>query len=331
MSEFEDGVEDVEDLADGEEFEGGAVVPASLDGERVDRVVALLTGLPRAEVARLVEQGDVHIGGQPVSSRHRRVVTGERLEFEVPPPVGPVRLTPAAPSSVHFDVVYEDDSIIVVDKPAGLVVHPGAGHSDDTLAAGLLALYPDLAAAAEAGAGDPLRPGIVHRLDKETSGLLVVARTPDAYRSLGTQLAERSMGRTYRALCLASLASDEGVIEAPVGRSERDPTRMAVTARGREARTRYRVLERFTDPLEATMLEVRLDTGRTHQIRVHLSAIGHPIVGDARYGGRRKDLVATRPFLHAERLRLVHPASGLELEWVSPLPDDLVAVLATFH
>ncbi|MCU1493480.1 MAG: pseudouridine synthase, RluA family, partial [Acidimicrobiaceae bacterium] len=308
----------------------GTTVPSSLDGERVDRVVAMLTGLPRAEVARLVDEGGVRVQGHAVTSRHRRVVTGELLEIRLPEPSAPERLDTAGAGVIALDVVYEDAAIVVVDKPPGLVVHPGAGHHDDTLAGALVMRYPDLIAAAEAGAGEPLRPGIVHRLDKDTSGLLVVARTPEAFRSLVAQLADRSMGRTYRALALGTLSSEEGVIEAPVGRSERDPTRMAVTTRGREARTRYRVLQRFTEPVDATLLEVHLDTGRTHQIRVHLAAIGHPVVGDARYGGRRRGVAAPRPFLHAERLRLVHPTSGAVLEWAAPLPSDLVGVLALF-
>lgn len=305
-------------------------VPASLDGERVDRVVALLTGLARAEVARLVERGDVTLDGHAVASRHRRVAEGQLLGIVLPVPAAPEQLAPVDAGSIAFVVVHEDDALIVVDKPAGLVVHPGAGHRDDTLAGGLVARYPDLLAAAQAGAGEPLRPGIVHRLDKDTSGLLVVARTPGAYRSLVAQLAARTMGRTYRTLAVGAVAADGGVIEAPVGRSTRDPTRMAVTAGGREARTRYRVLERFTQPIEATLLEVELDTGRTHQIRVHLAAIGHPVLGDARYGGRRRDVACARPFLHAERLRLVHPDSGDPLELTAPLPPDLVEVLAVF-
>lgn len=322
--------DEVEPGGEAEAVEGTAV-PPSLDGERVDRVVATLTGLARAEVAKLVDDGGVRIEGRPVTSRHRRVATGEWLEIRLPEAAAPERLLPDAATSIVFSVVYEDEAIVVVDKPAGLVVHPGAGHKDDTLAGGLVTRYPDLVAAAEAGAGEPLRPGIVHRLDKETSGLLVVGRTPEAFRSLVAQLAERSMGRTYRALAVGTVGPDEGVIEAPVGRSERDPTRMAVTARGREARTRYRVLQRFTEPIEATLLEVHLDTGRTHQIRVHLAAIGHPVLGDSRYGGRRRGIEAKRPFLHAERLRLVHPVTGVELEWEAPLPAELTELLATFR
>ncbi|MGH9093119.1 MAG: RluA family pseudouridine synthase, partial [Acidimicrobiales bacterium] len=231
---------------------------------------------------------------------------------------------------VAFEVVHEDDQLVVVDKPPGLVVHPGAGRAHGTLAAGLLARYPDLAALAEDG--DPLRPGIVHRLDRGTSGLLVVARTPEARRSLVAQLAARTATRRYLGLVAGDVAGERGVVEAPVGRSTRTPTRMAVSARGREARTRYRVLRRYGEPLASTLLAVALDTGRTHQIRVHLAAIGHPVVGDERYGpGGRVGgplLAPGRLFLHAAELSLDHPATGDRLTWRSALPPDLAAAVA---
>jgi len=310
---------------------GATVVPASLDGERVDKVVALLTGLTRADVARLISGGGVLIDSHAVDTRHRKVAAGQQLEIHVGEGSVAHELRPVEPERAEFVVVHADESIVVVDKPAGLVVHPGAGQRHGTLAGGIVERFPDIAAAALAGAGEPSRPGIVHRLDKDTSGLLVVARTPEAYRALVAQLASRSMGRTYRALVVGAMAAEQGVIEAPVGRSERDPTRMAVSARGREARTRYRVLERFHEPADTTLLEVELDTGRTHQIRVHLSAIGHPVLGDPRYGGRSREISCPRPFLHAERLRLVHPADQLPREYTSTLPADLVSVLSGLH
>jgi 23S rRNA pseudouridine1911/1915/1917 synthase len=170
----------------------------------------------------------------------------------------------------------------------------------------------------------------VHRLDKDTSGLLVVARTPDAYRSLTAQLAARTVRRTYLALACGALEAEAGVVDAPIGRSLRDPTRMAVAVGGREARTHYRVLARYARPLEATYLELRLETGRTHQIRVHLAAIGHPVVGDARYRGDRRRSGCARPFLHATGLAFLDPATDEEVAFSSPLPDDLAAVLAQF-
>ena len=303
-------------------------VPSALDGERVDRAVSTVTGRSRAEVNDLIGSGSIRVNGTTVTVRHQRVAVGDNLQFDVTEVVERAQLRPASDPSVVFAVVYEDADLIVVDKPAGLVVHPGAGHRDDTLASGLIARFPDLVAAAEHGAGDPSRPGIVHRLDKDTSGLLVVARSPAAYASLVRQIASRSMGREYRALVLGMFENDEGTIEAPIGRSTRFPTKMTVHAGGRPARTRYLVAKRYDEPAPLTLLEVKLETGRTHQIRVHLSAIGHPIVGDSRYGGRTKQLVLHRPFLHAERLSLVHPSTEEPMEWTSPLPGDLVECLA---
>ncbi|MGD0742662.1 MAG: RluA family pseudouridine synthase [Acidimicrobiales bacterium] len=307
-------------------------VPAALDGERVDRAVALVTGWSRRVVAELIAAGGVRLGGAPVTSRHVRVASGATLELVTTSAGGDTALAPVAPGSVPFTVVYEDADIIVVAKPSGVVVHPGAGHHTGTLAAGLVARYPDLVEAARDGAGDPSRPGIVHRLDKDTSGLLVVARNPAAWRALAAQLSARSMGRRYTALLLGRLVADEGTVDAPIGRSVRDRTRMAVTVGGRAARTRYRVLSRYSVPVAATLAEVALESGRTHQIRVHLAAIGHPVAGDGRYGGGlapavRAALGISRPFLHAGRLQLVHPATGETLEWEVPLPEDLVAVL----
>ena len=293
-------------------------VPSALDGERVDRVVALLCELPRAEVAALVAAGRVRLEGVPVSSRSRRVAPGQRLQVELGQ-AGSYRLVPDP--AVEVPLVDVDRSVVVVDKPAGLVVHPGAGHPTGTLVHGLLARFPEIS-----GVGDPTRPGIVHRLDAGTSGLLVVARTQAAYDSLVDQLAARTVERRYLALAWGSFEADAGLVDAPVGRSSADPTAMAVTAGGRAARTRYRVLQRFTSPVEVTLVECSLETGRTHQIRVHLAAIGHPVVGDARYRGRRASLPAARPFLHAFRLAFDHPDSGRRCEYESPLPPDLEAV-----
>ena len=305
---------------------GAIEIPASLDGERVDRAVALVSGQSRAEVAGLIARGGVRIGGEVVTSRHRRVQKGELLELDlVAAPSEPVPVDVAG--VIAYDVVLEDESVVVVDKPAGLVVHPGAGHVGDTLVSGLLARYPDLAAAARAGAGDPERPGIVHRLDKDTSGLLVVARTPEAYEALVAQLADRSMGRTYLALVLGNVVADEGTVDAPIGRSARQPTRMTVSTTGKPARSHYRVLRRFSEPVPTTLLEVVLETGRTHQIRVHLAAIGHPVAGDTRYGGTARPLRLERPFLHAARLRFTHPVHGGEVALDSALPPDLATVL----
>ena len=298
------------------------VVPPALDGERVDRVVALLTGLARAQVSDLVDAGGVTLRGATVRSRSTRVVEGDTVAVDVPDPVDAVAVAGGG-ADVAFQVVHADDQVIVVDKPPGLVVHPGAGNPAGTLAQGIVSRYPEVAAVGERG-----RPGVVHRLDRGTSGLLVVARTPEAHADLVAQLAARTVERRYTAVVLGVPEPRAGVVDAPIGRSARDPTRMTVSTNGRPARTHYRVEEAFGTPVAAASLRCRLETGRTHQVRVHLAAIGHPVVGDARYGGDRPTLPAPRPCLHAARLGFRHPATGEAMTFESPLPDDLAGVLA---
>jgi 23S rRNA pseudouridine1911/1915/1917 synthase len=293
------------------------VVPEAMAGERIDRVIAMITGLSRNEVAHLVATGAVAIGDRVVTTRSTRVQAGDEIAVDVPDRGEAAVLE--ADATVLVDVVHEDEHLLVVDKPAGLVVHPGAGQRTGTLAQGLLARYPELR---EVG-GDPERPGIVHRLDKGTSGLLLVARTADAHAALVAALAARHVHRQYRALVWGHVEAARGLIDAPVGRSSREPTKMAVDERGRDARTRYEVVARYTEPVDLTELECRLETGRTHQIRVHLRSIGHPVVGDARYGGDRQSFPLDRPFLHAERLALDHPITNQPLAFESALPDDL--------
>jgi 23S rRNA pseudouridine1911/1915/1917 synthase len=303
-------------------------IPAALDGERVDRALSLITGLSRQQIAERLEAGDVTIAGRPVSARSRRVHEGEKVALEGP--IAPDRRAPlSADPAVEVRVVWFDDELIVVDKPAGLVVHPGAGNRSGTLVHGLLARFPDLQELATGDDED--RPGIVHRLDKGTSGLLVVARNPRSKAHLVRQLSDREMVRRYVALVHGTMEADAGLIDAPLGRSDLDPTRMRVQAGARQARTRYEVRERYTEPESATLLDCRLETGRTHQIRVHLASIGHPVVGDDRYGsrrsGRRLTLPAGRPFLHAAALSLKHPVTGEVLSFETPLPEDLTTVL----
>lgn len=295
-------------------------VPDAAAGERIDRLLALELDISRSAMARLVDAGAVTIDGEVVATRSRRLAEGEVVEVVVPEPDDP---RPRADPTVEVVVLHEDDDLIVVDKPVGLVVHPGAGHHDGTLANGLLARYPELA-----DVGDPLRPGIVHRLDRDTTGLLAVARTQAAYESLVDALAARAVGRTYHVLVHGRPEAPSGRIEAPIGRSPRDPTRMAVVADGREALTDYEVLETL-EPAEAARLECRLHTGRTHQIRVHLRAIKLPVLGDDRYGLLRHG--AARPMLHAHRLELTHPTSDELVEIESPHPPDFEAVLATLR
>lgn len=296
-----------------------ARVPDLLDGVRVDRVVAMLADCSRSRAASLLEEGKVTLDGAPPASVSAGVRAGQLLaiEPEDSPPL--LRADPTVP----FDLVYHDTHLAVVDKPPGVVVHPGAGHEGGTLVGGLLARFPELADLPAAGAGDPDRPGIVHRLDRDTSGLLVVARTPEAYHALVAQLAQRSVERRYLARVHGHLADARGLIDAPLKRSVRTPTLMTVSASGREARTRYRVIERAGDArTETTLLEVSLETGRTHQIRVHLAAIGHPVLGDVLYGRERVG-DASRLMLHATQLSLDHPADGGRRRWRSAPPPEL--------
>jgi 23S rRNA pseudouridine1911/1915/1917 synthase len=318
-------------------------VPTALDDERLDRALALLTGLSRREVNHLVDGSKVMIGGQPVTSRSRKVRAGERMSVEGPLNE-PGRAGPVAEAGVDVAVVWSDDQVIVVDKPAGLVVHPGAGNRTGTLVHGLLARFPDLVGLIEPPAREPSRsgdraraadqrdrPGIVHRLDKGTSGLLMVARTPAARAGLVMQLSRRLVGREYVALVAGTVDADGGLIDAPLGRGDRDPTRIRVDAGGRQARTRYQVEARYDLPAPTTLLRCRLDTGRTHQIRVHLASIGHPVIGDDRYGSRSvagwRPLPPGRSFLHAAVLAFDHPISSERLSFSSPLPEDLARVL----
>jgi 23S rRNA pseudouridine1911/1915/1917 synthase len=297
------------------------VVPRALDGQRLDRVVALVTGISRAEAAALVDGGDVAVAGAPVTTRSHRVSEGDVVDVDVPErPSGP-DLAPEP--TVPVPVVHEDADLLVVDKPAGLVVHPGAGQASGTLVNGLLARYPEIRTVGQAD-----RPGIVHRLDKGTSGLMLVARSAPAYERLVAMLGDHAVERRYRTLVWGAPDSPTGLVDAPIGRSTRERTRMAVTVRGKPARTWYEVVRTYSQPVEVTEVVCRLETGRTHQIRVHLASIGHRVVGDARYGGDRQSLPLHRPFLHAESLALDHPVTGEPLAFSSPLPDDLTEVLA---
>jgi len=300
------------------------VIPEALDGERVDRVVSLLAGCSRSEAAALVTAGAVTLDGVTVAAGKHRVAAGQALSVDVGQLPEPA--LPAADPTIAVRVVHEDADVVVVDKPAGLVVHPGAGQADGTLVNGLLAGYPEMA-----DVGEPHRPGIVHRLDRDTSGLLVAARTPAAYAALVDALSARRVIRRYEALVWGVPEAAHGIVDAPIGRSPRHPTRMAVVADGKEARTRYEVRERYRDPVVCARLDCQLETGRTHQIRVHLASLGNPVVGDREYGGRRDGLDVPRLFLHAGHLAFAHPVTGEPLAFTSPLPPDLATVLAHLH
>lgn len=298
------------------------VIPAALAGERLDRIVALITGASRADASVLVAAGGAAVDEQIVTTGKIRLQEGQLLRVD--PTLLPQPVLPAADPTVTFTVVHADEYVIVVDKPAGLVVHPGAGTPDGTLVNGLLAQFPEIG-----GVGQPERPGIVHRLDIGTSGLLVVARSQRAYDVLVAALSARDVGRRYRALVWGHPANPVGVIDAPIGRDHRDPMKMAVVVDGKSARTHYRLVHAFRDVADAAELECRLETGRTHQIRVHLAAIGHPVLGDATYGGARHPFHLDRPMLHAEELSFVHPATGETCTFRSEQPDDLRSLIAS--
>ncbi len=293
-------------------------VGEALDGQRIDRVVSLLLETSRTSANELLSQGRIEVDGAVVTKPSLKVALGQQLSM--PSSVEAAEL--AADPSVELDVVYADADVIVVDKPSGLVVHPGAGVPTGTIVQGLLARYPNMV-----GVGQRGRPGIVHRLDKGTSGLLMIARSQVAYDSLTSQLRDRTVGRQYWALVHGVPRSHEGVIDAPIGRSLRHPTRQTIRSDGKPARTSYEVVERFEEDMAGgpfALLKFVLETGRTHQIRVHADAIGLPLVGDDRYGGVGVPELfqgVHRPLLHARYLGFEHP-SGEWMEFTSELPDD---------
>ncbi|HZR38700.1 MAG TPA: RluA family pseudouridine synthase [Ktedonobacteraceae bacterium] len=293
-------------------------------GQRLDRyLVTMLGDISRTGAQQLIAEGAVLVNGKPGKP-------GYLLRAQ--DKVQALRSAPAAPANevkphaLPLDIVYEDADLLVVNKPAGLVVHPAPGHYEDTLVNALVAHYPELKGTEEAQ--EDMRPGIVHRLDRDTSGLLIVARNVRTQAALVDQMKRHEIEKRYLALVEGIVSLDQGSIDAPIGRDPRHRQQMAITAVGsREARTHFRVLERFA---RHTLLLLQLETGRTHQIRVHLKAIGHPVVGDPVYGSghTHKSLALQRQFLHAYQLRFTHPATGKTLEFEAPLPADLQSVLA---
>lgn len=301
-------------------------VPASLKGERLDKALAVLLrerGVSRSQVARLLEEGRVRVDGELAPAR-RRLQGGERVHVELPRP----EAAELKPVPLPLDVLYEDEDLLVVNKPAGLVTHPGAGHSDDTLANALLAhCGPSLKPIQGS-----LRPGIVHRLDKDTTGCLVAAKTETAFAALQRMLTAREVSRLYLALVWGDLREESGTIEAALGRGP-DRRKMALRSQGGKAAvTHFKVRERFAQACE---LECRLETGRTHQIRVHLAGIGHGVVGDPSYGRRPDHLpaelsqalaqVLSRQALHAWKLSFIHPRTGKLLRAEAAPPQDYKA------
>lgn len=302
-------------------------------GMRVDLWVAeRVSGLSRMRVKGLIERGRVLVEGRVVKAAYR-VQGGERVEVAIPP----APREGLAPEDVALAIVFEDAYLLVVDKPAGMVTHPGAGRPTGTLAAAALAHAPEIA-----GVGNARRPGIVHRLDKGTSGLIVLAKTQQAYEGLTAQLARRTVSRLYLGLAQGSPRRAEGVIDAPIGRDPRSRVRMAVVreGKGKRAVTRFRVRERFGSGGSAvSLVECRLETGRTHQIRVHLASLGHPLLGDETYtrrrGGPAGDPVLAGLIeglggvaLHAAGLAFMHPVTGAPLDFSCPLPDRIGRLLS---
>jgi 23S rRNA pseudouridine1911/1915/1917 synthase len=291
-------------------------------GVRLDRwLVTAVPGISRARLQVLIEDGRVRVDGV-VRKTAYRLRGGEAVDVEIPP----APLEELAPEPIALTIVHEDDAVLVVDKPAGMVVHPGAGVFQGTLAAAVLAHAP-----ATAGVGGPGRPGVVHRLDKGTSGLLVIAKTQAAYQALVAQLAEHTVTRVYLAVVHGRVAADEGRVDAPIGRHPIHRQRMAIRpeGKGRRAITRFRVLERFVG---FTLVEAQLETGRTHQIRVHLASLGHPVVGDATYGqgGPRPPIAFEGVALHAARLAFVHPMTRKRMEFAAPIPSRIERLLSHF-
>jgi 23S rRNA pseudouridine1911/1915/1917 synthase len=297
---------------------GREKAPAASAGRRLDEVVAALAGVSRAAAARWAEDGRVLVDGRPRAKSHR-LRGGEALAWE-PPAAAPAG--PPAPEVRPLAVRYEDERLLVVAKPAGLVVHPAPGHPTGTLVNALLGREGSLSSA-----GGQDRPGIVHRLDKDTSGLLLVAKDDATHRALARELAAHRIERRYLALAQGHLPAEAGTVDAAMGRHPRDRKRMAVVPGGRRAVTHWLVRERLPG---ADLVEASLQTGRTHQIRVHLAHLRHPVAGDRTYGADPRlaaRLGLDRPFLHAWRLAFDHPADGRRVEITEPLPPDLEAVL----
>lgn len=286
------------------------------EGERLDRMLAArLPDVSRTQVQELIKAGEVTVNDRPRKPAYL-VEVGDRVSIMLPEQE---EEEPVQPEPIPLNVVYEDDSLLAVDKPAGMVVHPAPGHRSGTLVNTLLYHYPEIAQV-----GPRKRAGIVHRLDKDTSGILLVARTSEARALLQQQFKQREVHKTYLGLVEGQTQPPEGIIKVPIGRDRRDRKRMAAVKGGRRSVTHYEAIEYLGD---YTLLEVHPRTGRTHQVRVHLSWLGYPLVGDRVYGRQRQELLPDRHFLHASELRFTHPTTGKEMILDTPLPSELEAVL----
>ncbi|WLR52270.1 RluA family pseudouridine synthase [Bacillus tianshenii] len=294
-------------------------VDSEQNGSRIDKLVADLNAeWSRSQVQAWIKDGHLHVNGKTVKGNHK-VKEGDNISLEIPEP----EELDVEPEEMELDVYFEDEDVIVVNKPSGMVVHPAPGHHSGTLVNGLMAHCKDLS-----GINGVLRPGIVHRIDKDTSGLLMVAKNDVAHESLVQQLVDKSVLRKYRALVHGVIPHDKGTIEAPLGRDPKDRQKMAVVdENGREAVTHFTVLERFSN---YTYVECQLETGRTHQIRVHMKYIGFPIVGDPKYGPR-KTIDVDGQALHAAVLGFDHPRTGEFISFESPIPERFERVLKNFR
>lgn len=285
-------------------------------GKRLDAWLAEQTELTRSAVQKLMEEGRVTAAGKPLA-KNTRLTDGETVSVKLPEP----EAVDIVPQNIPLDVVYEDEDVIVVNKPKGLVVHPAPGHPDGTLVNALLYHCGD----SLSGINGELRPGIVHRIDRDTSGLIIAAKNDAAHLALAAQLADHTLARTYECLSVGNFRQDSGTVDAPIGRSHSDRKKMAVAAGGRPAITHWEVLARYPG---VTHLRCRLETGRTHQIRVHLAYIGHPILGDTVYGNRKPVPGLTGQCLHATGLRFLHPRTGCPVELTCPRPEEFERMLA---
>ena len=284
-------------------------------GVRLDAFLSADGALTRSQAARLIAEGRVRVNGKP-AAKSARLSGGETVTVDVPQ----LRETALPPQDIPLDVVYEDDDVIVVNKPTGLVVHPAPGHPDGTLVNALLHHCGD----SLSGIGGEKRPGIVHRIDRDTSGLIIAAKNDTAHLALSAQLKDHSLSRTYECLVTGNMKQDSGTVDAPIGRSSADRKKMAVVPTGRRAVTHWEVVARYPG---VTHLRCRLETGRTHQIRVHMAHIGHPILGDTVYGAKKPVPGLTGQCLHATGLRFVHPRTGEPVELHCPLPPEFTAML----
>jgi len=284
-------------------------------GVRLDAFLSADGALTRSQAARLIAEGRVRVNGKP-AAKSARLSGGETVTVDAPQ----LRETALPPQDIPLDVVYEDDDVIVVNKPTGLVVHPAPGHPDGTLVNALLHHCGD----SLSGIGGEKRPGIVHRIDRDTSGLIIAAKNDAAHLALSAQLKDHSLSRTYECLVTGNMKQDSGTVDAPIGRSSADRKKMAVVPTGRRAVTHWEVVARYPG---VTHLRCRLETGRTHQIRVHMAYIGHPILGDTVYGAKKPVPGLTGQCLHAAGLRFVHPRTGEPVELHCPLPPEFTAML----